>query len=140
MAQVNRPATAFSLDPSRKAQGGRIEDRKHLAFIRRLPCLVTGLRSPIDAAHIRYGDPAHGKPKTPLGRKPDDCWVVPLNHDIHMDQHASGERVWWERVGIDPVAVAARLYAVSGDLDAALAVLADFPGAAPWAGGFRALR
>lgn len=34
--QIRRPDTAFSLDPSDKAQG-RIRDERHLAFIRTLP-------------------------------------------------------------------------------------------------------
>lgn len=125
--EIRRPSTAFSLDPSRKGQGGRVEDAAHLAFIRKLPCLVTGRTDRIEAAHIRYGDPSHRKPKSPMGRKPDDCWVVPLCAYVHREgpdaQHKANERVWWEERRIDVLTTAERLFAASGDRDAALAII-----------------
>lgn len=137
-SQINRPATAFSLDPSRKRQGGRIEDAAHLRFIRTLPCLVTGRTDRIEAAHIRFGEPLHGKPKTPLGRKPDDCWVVPLCAYMHREgpeaQHRGNERTWWIDQRIDCLTVAAALYACSGDRDAALTIIMRAArGVPPWA-------
>lgn len=118
MAIINRPDTAFSLDVSRKTQGGRLKDESHLKFIRRLPCLITGRTGTIDAAHIRYGDPDFGKPGTPMARKPDDKWVVPLDHYVHLyDQHQNNEREWWVRKGINVLQVAIDLYGCSGDLE-----------------------
>lgn len=126
MAIIKRPDTAFSLDVSRKGQGGRIRDDKHLKFLRRLPCLVSGQTGNIDAAHIRYGDPKFGKPGTPMARKPDDKWCVPLNHMIHLyDQHRNNERQWWIEKGIDVLQVAIDLYAISGDLDAGRRIIMD---------------
>lgn len=136
--QINRPATAFSLDPSRKGQKGRIEDARHLSFIRTLPCLACGATPPrTEAAHLRYGDPDFAKPKTPMGRKPDDCWSVPLCAYCHREgpdaQHRSNERVWWEARSIVVLDVARRLYAASGDRDAALAIIhSSGGGSAPW--------
>lgn len=99
-----------------------IRSPKHLAFIRELPSLVRGT-GPIEAAHIRFGELRYGKPITGMGQKPGDNWVVPLAHDIHMAQHAEGERDWWEAQGIDPILVAALLWAHSGDHQAAQNVI-----------------
>lgn len=126
-SQINRPATAFSLDPSRKGQKGRIEDGAHLRFIRSLPCLVTGRTDRVEAAHIRFGEPLVGKPKTPMGRKPDDSWVVPLCAWAHREgpnaQHRANERAWWIDQRIDCLAIAAALYACSGDREAAVTII-----------------
>lgn len=122
--QVNRPASAFSLD---LAKVPRVVDQQHLAFIRTLPCLVCGTSYRVEAAHIRYGDPAHHKPKTALGRKPGDNYVVPLCALDHREgpnaQHRANERVWWEGKGIDPIGVAEAIYALSGDRDGAVRII-----------------
>ncbi len=93
------------MKPSGKAPG-------HLDLIRQVPCILTG--RPAEVAHIRYADPAHGKGITGMGRKPEDKWVVPLCPELHRllkgCQHDSAEREWWAQFGIDPCAVALRLY------------------------------
>lgn len=138
MAQeFRRPDTAFSLDRSRKGQRGRIQAPKHLIFIRALPCLATGSAIRIEAAHIRYGDPAHDKPGTPMGRKPDDCYVVPLCAEAHREgpnaQHNRNEREWWAELRIDPIAVALALYQITGDIDAGNEIIWQASrGRAPW--------
>jgi hypothetical protein len=107
------PPTAFSRT-SRKQP--REQSGDHLAFIRGLPCLVTGRTDGVEAAHIRYGDILFGKRETGKGEKPSDCWVVPLHRDRHRDQHLHGdERDWWRRLGIDPLQVALALHRISGD-------------------------
>lgn len=138
MAEIRKLPTAFSLDPSRKAQGGRIEDAAHLRFIRTLPCLVTGRTDRIEAAHIRFGEPLVGKPRTPMGRKPDDSWVVPLCAYMHREgpeaQHRGNERTWWIEQRLDCLAIAQALYACSGDRDAALTIIIRAKRAVPaWA-------
>lgn len=135
--EIRRPATAFSLDPSRKEQGGRIEDPQHLKFIRSLPCLASGGTYRIEAAHVRYPDPRYGKPGTPMARKPDDKWTVPLSAEMHREerqaQHKKNERQWWADLGIDPLAVAEKLHAATGDFDAGLQIIMDARAAlAPW--------
>ncbi|KQU96482.1 hypothetical protein [Devosia sp. Root105] len=95
-----------------------IRSQRHLAFIRELPSLVRGA-GPVDAAHVRYGELRYGKDITGMAQKPGDNWTVPLAHDVHMAQHARGERDWWEAQGIDPILVAALLWAHSGDHQAA---------------------
>lgn len=99
-----------------------IRSPKHLAFIRELPSLVPG-SGPVEAAHVRYGELRYGKEITGMGQKPGDNWTVPLAHDVHMDQHASGERQWWLDHGIDPILVASLLWSHSGDHSAAERVI-----------------
>ncbi len=108
--------TAFTLDPSGKTHK-RIKDEAHLAFIRRLPSLISGIEG-CEACHVRYGDPRHRKPRTGKGVKPDDAWTVPLSPDEHRSQHATNEQAFWNAIGIDPLEVAVQLYAVSGDIEA----------------------
>ena len=102
-----------------------IRDRKHLAFVRSVGCIFDG--RPAEAAHVRYGDIATGKPHTPAYRKPSDIYAVPLCAECHRDgpvaQHKSNEREWWERKGVDPLPLAAALYAATGDYEAACAIL-----------------
>ncbi|MCH7544663.1 MAG: hypothetical protein IIB65_13630 [Proteobacteria bacterium] len=46
-----------------------------------------------------------------MGRKVSDEWVVPLCALHHRSLHDVGdERRWWECHGIDPLAVAERLW------------------------------
>lgn len=94
---------------------------RHLAYLRKLPCLMTGSVTDIEAAHIRYGDPHYGKRPTGMGERPDDRYAVPLCAAAHRTgpdaQHGSGERAWWERQGIDPLAIAAALWECSGDIE-----------------------
>jgi hypothetical protein len=100
----------------------RVEDPKHLRWIRTLPCLISG-QFGVEAAHVRYLDRRFNKRQVGLSEKPDDRWVVPLHHSHHRTgpdaQHSRGEREWWQRKGIDPVIVAAALFMWSGDDNAA---------------------
>mgnify|MGYP001507172235 CR=1 FL=1 len=59
-----------------------MRDRKRLAEIRKLPCVVCG-RSPVDAAHSNQS--AHNKG---LGIKASDEFTIPLcrQHHIEYDQ------------------------------------------------------
>jgi hypothetical protein len=120
--RCERPPTAFSLDRDRKTRSARRRERDHLAFIRSLPCTICKKRRQVEAAHIRYADPTYGKASTGLGTKPDDRWTVPLCAEHHRTgtdaQHAGNERIWWTQHGIDPLAVALKLHAASGDDEA----------------------
>ena len=121
------PETAFSLSGSnRKKKQKRAHAEEHLAWIRTLPCLVTG-KHPVHAAHIRYPDMRFGKRGVGLGEKPDDKWVVPLHPSMHTDgpdaQHKSNEQEWWAERGIDPVTVALALWGCSGDDETAEQIL-----------------
>lgn len=95
----------------------------HLEWIRTLPCLVTGIRFEIDAAHIRYADHRFAKRMVGLQEKPDDRWVVPLTREEHKIQHSMNERGFWIVRGIDPTIVAAALWIESGNDEAAEIIL-----------------
>lgn len=97
----------------------RLQFTRHLAWLRTLPCLITGRRDGVQAAHIRYGDRRYAKRPTGFNEKPDDRFAVPLHHEEHLNgpdaQHKSNERDWWRKRRIDPLAVANALYCVTGD-------------------------
>lgn len=111
----------------------RQEAPEHLDFIRSLPCIVPDChaRGRNHAAHIRMGSDWHGKRETGAGEKPSDKWTVPLCPEHHVfgsgktAQHASGERVWWRFVGLDPIILAALLWTVTGNLRAGRAIVAN---------------
>lgn len=112
-SRIRTPATAFPLTGGLKKHP-RVEDKGYLAFVRKLPSIVSGSHQNVQACHVRYSSPSHGKRETGMGEKPDDRWAVPLTADEHLfgkdSQHASGERGWWRRQGIDPLCVAALLF------------------------------
>lgn len=119
MAQIKRPDTAFSLSHGLKRPKQAAPD--HLRFVHGLSCLICG--APGEAAHVRYGSLAHGKRETGAGQKPDDKWTVPLCPAHHREgpdaQHNHSERKWWVLQGIDPLVIAALLWACTGDNEAA---------------------
>lgn len=90
-------------------------ETEHCAFVRALPCCICGDDTSTECAHIRYGDQRVSKPQTGIGIRPDDCWTVPLCNKHHTEQHKSGERQWWFKIGKDPIFIAMALHRVSGD-------------------------
>lgn len=125
---VPRPATAFALSSGKKRP--RQHRDSHLDFIRSLPCLCCPAPAPSEAAHVRYGSLRHGKRSTGLGEKPSDQWAVPLCPRDHREgpdaQHSTNEEHWWKLRGIDPLVVAALLYANSGDVEAGTMIIMDW--------------
>lgn len=121
MSRIAIPDTAFRRSTAKRP---REERPDHLAWIRTLPCVVTGQR-PAEAAHIRYGNATFGKRETGMGEKPDDKWTVPLHHSVHMAQHAAGEREWWRSHDINPLLVALLLWDASGDDERAAIILRE---------------
>lgn len=121
-SMVRRHPEAFSNAPTKGKKRPREHDKGHLEFIRELPCVVSGVR-PVEAAHIRMGDPAYGKRETGMAEKPDDRWTVPLASGKHKEQHSGSEAAFWAKHKIDPCRVALALYAVSGDHDQAAIIL-----------------
>jgi hypothetical protein len=83
----------------------RERDRDHLRFVAARPCLVCG-RSPSDAHHIKFAE------QRAMGRKVSDKFAIPICRLHHRELHRRGnERAWWEKQGIDPLAIAATLWA-----------------------------
>lgn len=101
----------------------REKNNAHLAFIRTLPCIVTGM-VPVEAAHIRFGEPSLGKRPVGLGERPDDKWTLPLCADQHRRQHSMNERDYWNEVGIDPLRYALKLWEASGDYEVGVKIIA----------------
>jgi hypothetical protein len=82
----------------------RLRDKDHRKFIMRQACLVCG-RIPSDPHHLRFTQPRA------LGRTVSDEFIVPICRLHHRELHRSAdEAVWWQKLDIDPVAVALRLW------------------------------
>lgn len=114
--------TAFR-QTSRRLKRVEVRSDDHLAFIRSLPCLVTGVYQRIQAAHVSYADPRFGKLGRGMGTKEDDIWTVPLEAEQHELQHKIGEGEYWPLANIDPVRIAAALYIFTGDRERALMII-----------------
>jgi len=83
----------------------RERDREHLKFVASQPCLVCG-RTPSDAHHIKFAE------QRAMGRKVSDKFAVPICRLHHRELHRRGnEHAWWQNQGIEPLTVAAALWA-----------------------------
>jgi hypothetical protein len=83
----------------------RENDRDHLRFVATQPCLVCG-RVPSDPHHIKFAE------HRAMGRRVSDRFTVPICRLHHRELHRRGdERAWWQKQGIDPLAVATSLWA-----------------------------
>jgi len=86
----------------------RVRSKKHMAFVATKPCLCCGWKRP-EVHHLTCGP----EPKA-RGLKAGDNWTVPLCSTCHRTLHAQGsERAFWSARDIDPIAVAAQLWAQS---------------------------
>jgi hypothetical protein len=82
----------------------RLRDKDHRKFVMRQACLVCG-RAPSDPHHLRFTQPRA------LGRTVSDEFLVPICRLHHRELHRSGdEAAWWQKLNIDPVPVALRLW------------------------------
>lgn len=88
----------------------RLTCSDHLAYLATLPCAACGAR-PVTIHHLRcQGSTAAA------GRRAGDHEAVGLCHAHHQGDagvHKLGERAFWALHGIDPLALAARLWAES---------------------------
>lgn len=94
----------------------RERDEAYLRFLRSQPCCVPGCHRPSEAAHLRFT--CGGKANPGMQMKPHDRHAVPLCGWHHREapdaQHKGNEQEFWARLGLDPLAIAARLYAIGG--------------------------
>jgi ERF superfamily len=82
----------------------RYRNKAHLRYVARQPCLLCG-RKPSDPHHLRFLQPRA------LGRKASDEFSIPLCRIHHRLVHRVGnEAAWWKEAGIDPIAVARKLW------------------------------
>jgi hypothetical protein len=86
------------------AEQRRHRDKQHLRFVAKQACLVCG-RKHSDPHHLGFMQPRA------VGRKVSDEFVVPLCRIHHREVHrVSDEPEWWKQVGIEPIAVAQKLW------------------------------
>jgi hypothetical protein len=79
------------------------QGRPPVRCVARQPCLLCG-RKPSDPHHLRF---MHAG----LGRKASDEFAVPLCRIHHRLVHRVGNQAaWWQEAGIDPIAVARKLW------------------------------
>lgn len=121
MARIAPHPEAFSLQPTGKVSR-QVKDKPYLDWLHDLPCIVTG-RLGVEAAHVSFAVPALGKLGRGLGRKESDRWAVPLCPEEHRNQHAIGEREYWDLHGIDPCVVALALFGAYPNTGLALVII-----------------
>ena len=105
MSRVARSSTAFA--GGMKAKPAK--DDAYLAWIRKLPCVVSG-RHPVEAAHLSAGNLAYGHAGRGRSQKASDRWALPLAPDMHAIQHKGDEMTFWSERGINPHMVALALH------------------------------
>lgn len=94
---------------------------KHLANMRLCSCVVCGV-VPSEACHIRFSSAEYNKVNPGVGSKPADFWTISLcswHHRLAPDsQHETGDELaFWNRHGIDPLAVASQLWEARDNLE-----------------------
>lgn len=112
--------------PGKRKNSKRIEKRAgnskpHLALIRQLPCCITLAIPCGEAHHIKSGTRERG-----TGLRSTDKWALPMCHALHMEVERVGTRrelKWFRDRGIDAHALAAALWANTGNLAAMTKVL-----------------
>jgi hypothetical protein len=109
---------------SKKQRRPRERNEQHLAFIRKLPCVICGVFG-CDPAHIRSANALFGKRETGGAEKPADKWTLPLCRTHHDEQHAGEELKFWAKHRLDPFGLALALYDASGDEEIAEAIIAS---------------
>lgn len=98
------------LSPAEKREG---RDEAYLAKVRQLPCCICGFTGPVTVHHLKSTGQRGGAMKSP------DRFGLPLcqfphGQDCHGEIEAAGsknERKWFKDRGIEPLALAAALYA-----------------------------
>jgi hypothetical protein len=129
VTQNPNPATAATQDSrpigSRNGRGRiaaktiRLRDKDHRKFVSSQACLVCG-RLPADAHHLRFAQPRA------LGRKVSDEFTVPVCRVHHRELHRHGdEAAWWQKIKIDPLPIARRLWQRARPNDTAVAIDGD---------------
>jgi ERF superfamily len=110
---TGRSADARQTSPKQRPPSGavralaktvRLRDKNHRKFVLRQPCLVCG-RLPSDPHHLTFAQPRA------LGHRASDEFLVPVCRIHHRELHRSGDEVaWWQKLNIDPLPVAFKLW------------------------------
>lgn len=88
----------------------------YLSFIHRLPCVVSGSRVDIEAAHLSFASTRHGHYGRGKGTKAPDRWALPLSRAEHSRQHSMNEEAYWRAAGLDPHLIALAIFGLWVDL------------------------
>ena len=97
----------------------RLRDKTHLRFVAKQPRLVCG-RQPCDAHHLRFAQ-SRG-----LSLKVSDEFTVPLCRAHHRELHRTGKETdWWAKSGLEPIALARKLWLETHPLTASADNLGD---------------
>ena len=94
---------------------------RHLELIRQLPCCIGCDHPGGDPHHLKNGTGERG-----MGLRSTDKWAVPMcraHHDEIERAGSKNEQEWFKARGFKPLALAARLWIVTGSLDQMRAVL-----------------
>lgn len=110
--EIRRARVLANFRPPREAKkplssGQRREgnDKKHLDFIRSLPCCVCMSHGPSDPHHLK-GGPASGPGERCMFRRSTDQWAVPVcrvHHEVVQPVHGQSERSLFRELGIHDV-------------------------------------
>jgi hypothetical protein len=100
-----------STDKPRITKQSPVKESKYLAFIRTLPCVVTGT-TPVEAAHVSYPAAEWGALGRGKGQKVSDRFAVPLSPSEHRKQHSMNEKDYWASVGTNPHRIACVIYGI----------------------------
>jgi hypothetical protein len=96
---------------------------RHLELIRKLPCCVCGRNPGGQAHHLKLGVASRG-----MGMTAPDKFTVPMDEDCHLNgierAGSKNEYRWFMERGVNPLDLAAGLWAVTGNLESMLAVMA----------------
>ncbi len=104
----------------------RKKNETYLDYIRGLPCVVCGDNVTVEAAHLRMANLKLAKRQTGMGEKPDDKWTLPLCGRHHGIQHTMGEKLFWEKLDIDPFYLALALMRVFSNQEVAEQIIKAF--------------
>tara|TARA_R100001082_G_scaffold76742_1_gene44662 strand:- start:2094 stop:2429 length:336 start_codon:yes stop_codon:yes gene_type:complete len=98
----------------------RIKDKKWLADIHTLPCLITKKEQDVVAHHLLRSPSRLG-----MGGKSGDNHIVPLTDEMHKQLHAYGnETEFFELHNIeDVVGIAEELYRNRNNIDVCFAII-----------------
>ncbi|MFA5952274.1 MAG: hypothetical protein WC807_18555 [Hyphomicrobium sp.] len=118
--EIRKARVLANFRPPREAKkplssGQRREgnDKKHLAFIRTLPCCVCMAHGPSDPHHLK-GGPAAGRGERVAFRRSTDQWSVPIcrvHHELVQPVRGQSEKALFLELGIpDVYGLASALY------------------------------
>jgi hypothetical protein len=101
------------------SRGALPDEEDYLKLVRALPCLKCAMEPAGEAAHVRLNSGVFNK-RQAMAKKPDPKWTLPLCSGCHWRDrgalHRSGEYLFWQDVGLNPLLVCDRLYAARGDV------------------------